>query len=139
MRTLIVLLLTLSFSSVFAQDFKFRGKSEHTEHHYFTLGNEKPDNSEELKKKIAISFDGQQLLIGKKTYKYLWHQLSRNDDTIQLNCIERKDEGEFPYIDAKFEIDFISDLEINLQQFISTSATTYTKVIYSIKVIKTTK
>ena len=68
----------------------------------------------------------------------MWHQLSREDDTIQLNCIERKEEGKFPYIDAKFEIDFPSDLEINLTQFISTSATTYTKAVYSIKVIKTT-
>ena len=138
MKYLVLFLLSITCLSVNAQDFKFRGKTEKIENRYFTLGKDDPDKTDESDKKVSISFDGTQLLIGKETYKYMWHQLSREDDTIQLNCIERREEGEFPYIDAKFEIDFLSDLEIKLTQFKPTSATTYTETTYSIGVIKTT-
>ena len=138
MKYLAFILFTLACFTVKAQDFKFHGKTEKIENRYFTLGKDDPDKTDDSDKKTAISFDGKQLLIGKDTYKYMWHQLSREDDTIQLNCIERKEEGEFPYIDAKFEIDFLSDLDIRLTQFRSTSPTTYTETTYSIKVIKTT-
>ena len=136
---LALLIILIIGTSVKAQDFKFRGKAVSTITKDFTRGNDTPTNEEESKKKVDVSFDGGTLLIGKETYKYMWHQNSRASDVIQVNCIERVEESaEFPYIDAKFELVFLPDDVINITQYRETSPTTFSKIQYTVNVIKTT-
>lgn len=136
---LVLLIILIIGSSVQAQDFKFRGKAVSTITQDYDRGNDVPTNEEASKKKVDVSFDGATLLIGKDSYKYMWHQNSRVSDVIQVNCIERvEDTAPFPYIDAKFELVFLPDDVINITQYRETSPTTYSKIQYSVNVIKTT-
>ena len=127
------------YTQSYAQDFKFRGKTSSIVNQDFTRGVDKPDNEEEKNKKVNISFDGTTLLIGKESYKYMWHQNSKVDDRIQLNCIERVEDLDYPYIDAKFELEFLPEDQIRIVQYRQSSETTYTKILYTVNIIKTTK
>jgi hypothetical protein len=103
----------------------------------FTRGNETPTNEEEHSKKVAVSFDGSTLIIGKDSYKYMWHQNSKNTDIVQLNCIERVEDFDYPYIDAKFELEFLPEDVLKIIQYRETSPTTFSKTHYTVKIIKT--
>ena len=123
----------------FAQDFKFKGKTSSIINQDFTRGEDTPDKVEEKNKKANISFDGSTLLIGKESYKYMWHQNSKVNESVQLNCIERVEDRDYPYIDAKFELEFLPDDQVKIIQFRETSVTTFSKIIYTVNIIKTTK
>jgi hypothetical protein len=131
----LVLLSTLSF----AQDFKFKGKTSSIINQDFIRGEDTPDKVDEKNKKVNISFDGSTLLIGKESYKYMWHQNSKVNESVQLNCIERVEDLDYPYIDAKFELEFLPDDQVKIIQFRETSATTFSKIFYTVNIIKTTK
>lgn len=140
MKNYLTLLIFIMFSTLsFAQDFKFRGKTASIINQDFTRGEDTPDKEEEKKKKVNISFDGTTLLIGKESYKYMWHQNSKISESIQLNCIERVEDLDYPYIDAKFEFEFLPEDQIRIIQFRESSATTYSKIFYTVNIIKTTK
>ena len=133
---LISLLLISTFS--FSQDFKFRGKTSSIIKQDFNRGDDSPSNEEAIKKKKEISFDGSTLLIGNESYKYIWHQKQKDGALMQLNCIERVETSEYPYIDAKFVLDFQPDDVVKITQYRDTSPTTFSKIHYTVKIIKTT-
>ena len=140
MKNYLILLILIIFSTLsHAQDFKFRGKTSSIINQDFTRGNDNPDNEEEKNKKVNISFDGSTLLIGKESYKYMWHQNSKVNDSVQLNCIERVEDLNYPYIDAKFELEFLPEDQVRIVQFRESSETTYSKIFYTVNIIKTTK
>jgi hypothetical protein len=139
MKNYLLLLSFLITTSTFAQDFKFKGKTTSIIKQDFKRGVDNPINEEQGKKKQNISFDGTTMLIGKESYKYMWHQNAKTKDIVQLNCIERIEDFDYPYIDAKFELEFLPDDVISIAQYRETSPTTYSKVLYTVKVIKTTK
>ncbi len=121
------------------QDFKFKGQCRSTLIEHFKLGEKKAFESKEENKKVNIQFDGRVLTTGKSDHKYIWHQNSRDMEVIQLNCIERVEDGRYPYIDAKFEIKFVDSKHIELIKFVSTSPTTEKRITYFIEIKKTTK
>jgi len=138
MKNYFILFIVVLFTNVaFGQDFKFRGKTSTIVSKDFTRGNETPDKEEEKDKKINISFDGTTLLIGKESYKYMWHQNAKTTNTVQLNCIERVEDFDYPYIDAKFELEFLPEDVINIVQYRETSETTFSKILYTVNIIKT--
>ncbi len=140
MKKHLILFILLTFCSLsFAQDFKFKGKTALIINQDFTRGMDNPDKEEEKNKKVNISFDGVTLLIGKESYKYMWHQNSKINDFIQLNCIERVEDLDYPYIDAKFELEFLPEDQVKIIQYRETSATTFSKIFYTVNIIKTTK
>ena len=140
MKKHLILFILITFSSLsFAQDFKFKGKTSSIINQDFTRGMDNPDKEEEKNKKVNISFDGVTLLIGKESYKYMWHQNSEINDSIQLNCIERVEDFDYPYIDAKFELEFLPEDQVNIIQYKEISATTFSKIFYKVNIIKTTK
>ena len=140
MKKYLILLIFIIFSTLsHAQDFKFKGKTSSIINQDFTRGNDMPDKEEEKNKKVNISFDGTTLLIGKESYKYMWHQNSKVNDSVQLNCIERVEELDYPYIDAKFELEFLPEDQVKIIQFRESSETTYSKIFYTVDIIKTTK
>ena len=140
MKKHLILFILITFSSLsYAQDFKFNGKTSSIISKDFTRGNDTPENEEERNKKVNISFDGVTLLIGKESYKYMWHQNSKVNDSIQLNCIERVEDLDYPYIDAKFELEFLPEDQVRIIQYKETSATTFSKIFYEVNIIKTTK
>ena len=140
MKNYLILFVLIIFSTLSqAQDFKFKGKTSSIINQDFTRGKDNPDKEEEKTKKVNISFDGTTLLIGKESYKYMWHQNSKVNDTVQLNCIERVEDLDYPYIDAKFELEFLPDDQVKIIQFRETSATTFSKIFYTVNIIKTTK
>lgn len=138
MKNYLTLLLLFASISVFSQDFKFRGKTSETIKKDFTRGTENPINEKEIGKKVAVSFDGTTLLIGKESYKYMWHQNAKNADLVQLNCIERVEDFDYPYIDAKFELEFLPEDQVKIIQYKETSPTTFSKIHYTVNIIKTT-
>jgi hypothetical protein len=140
MKNYFILLILTVFSTLsYAQDFKFKGKTSSIINQDFTRGRDNPDKEEEKSKKVNISFDGTTLLIGKESYKYMWHQNSKVDDLIQLNCIERVEDLNYPYIDAKFELEFLPEDQVRIVQHRESSETTYSKIFYTVNIIKTTK
>jgi len=140
MKNYLILFILITFNSLsFAQDFKFHGKTSSIIDRDFTRGNDTPDKEEEKNKKVNVSFDGVTLLIGKESYKYMWHQNSKINDSIQLNCIERVEDLDYPYIDAKFELEFLPEDQVKIIQYRETSATTFSKIFYTVNIIKTTK
>ena len=140
MKNYLILFILITFSSLsFAQDFKFKGKTSSIINQVFTRGMDKPDKEEDENKKVNISFDGITLLIGKESYKYMWHQNSKINDSIQLNCIQRVEDLDYPYIDAKFELEFLPEDQVRIIQYRETSATTFSKIFYTVDIIKTTK
>lgn len=136
MKNHVLLLLLLVSISSFGQDFKFKGKTSSIIIQDFMRGNNTPLKEETKEKKEAISFDGTTLLIGKASYKYIWHQNAKENDVTQLNCIERVETSAFPYIDAKFELDFLPEDIVNIIQYRETSPTTFSKITYSVNIIK---
>ncbi len=140
MKNYLILLILIMFSTLaHAQDFKFRGKTSSIINQDFTRGKDDPDKVEEKNKKVNVSFDGTTLLIGKESYKYMWHQNSKVNDLIQLNCIERVEDLDYPYIDAKFELEFLPDDQVRIVQHRKSSETMYSKIFYTVNIIKTTK
>ena len=140
MKKHLVLFILITFSSLsYAQDFKFKGKTSSVISKDYTRGNDTPEKEEEKNKKVNISFDGVTLLIGKESYKYMWHQNSKINDSIQLNCIERVEDFDYPYIDAKFELVFLPEDQLQIIQYKDTSPTTFSKIYYAVNIIKTTK
>ena len=140
MKKHLILFIFITFSSLsFAQDFKFKGKTSSIINQDFTRGMDNPDTEEEKNKKVNVSFDGSTLLIGKESYKYMWHQNSKVNDSIQLNCIERVEDLDYPYIDAKFELEFLPEDQVKIIQYRETSSTTFSKIFYVVNIIKTTK
>jgi hypothetical protein len=137
MKNLVFILITLVPVSLFGQDFRFNGKSSKTETKSFNVGENQPFESLEDKKKIEINFNGQQLNIGKETFKYIWHQNSRDMGSIQLNCIEPVEEGSFPYIDAKFEIVFQDADHLQITRFKNETPTLLKHIIYSVDIKRT--
>ncbi len=138
-KYLILLTLIILTTLSHAQDFKFKGKTSSIINQDFTRGGDNPDKEEENTKKVNISFDGTTLLIGKESYKYMWHQNSKINDLIQLNCIERVEDLDYPYIDAKFELEFLPEDQVRIVQYRESSETTYSKILYTVNIIKTTK
>jgi hypothetical protein len=138
MKNYLFIAILLFSTCSFSQDFKFKGKTTSIIKQDFNRGDDTPVNEEEIKKKEAVSFDGVTLLIGKESYKYMWHQSAKEGDIMQLNCIERVETANYPYIDAKFELDFQPDDVIKITQYRETSPTTFSKTNYTIKIIKTT-
>jgi len=136
-NTLFLFLILVPFS-LFSQDFKFHGKSATTETKIYRIGEDEPVAQKEEKNKVDVQFDGQQLTIGKETFKYIWHQNSRDMEIIQLNCIERVEEGPFPYIDARFEIAFLDADHVRITRFKNESPTTEAHITYSVDVKRTT-
>ena len=140
MKNYLILLILIFFSTLsLAQDFKFKGKTSSIINQDFTRGKDDPDKVEEKNKKVNVSFDGTTLLIGKESYKYMWHQNSKVNDSVQLNCIERVEDLDYPYIDAKFELEFLPDDQVRIVQFRESSETTYSRIFYTVNIIKTTK
>jgi len=140
MKKHLILFILITFSSLsLAQDFKFKGKTSSIVNQDFTRGKDNPDKEEENSKKVNVSFDGVTLLLGKESYKYMWHQNSKINDSIQLNCIERVEDLDYPYIDAKFELEFLPEDQVRIIQYRETSATTFSKIFYTVNIIKTTK
>ena len=138
MKNYLLIVLLLVSTCSFSQDFKFRGKTSSIIKQDFNRGDDTPLIEEEIKKKEAVSFDGVTLLIGKESYKYIWHQRQKEGDLMQLNCIERVETSDYPYIDAKFELNFLPDDIIEIVQYRETTPTTFSKINYTVKVIKTT-
>lgn len=134
--TSILFFILLPFAA-FSQDFKFHGRSGTTEIKVYRLGEEQPFEQKEDDKKVNVMFDGQQLTIGKETFKYIWHQNSRDMGTIQLNCIERVEEGDFPYINARFELNFLDADHVIVTRIKHDSPTTVTRLKYSVDVKRT--
>ena len=134
-----VLIVLLAFMPVylFAQDFRFHGKSSKTETKVYIVGEDQPSESSEDDKKVEVKFDGQQLSIGRDTFKYIWHQNSRDMETIQLNCIERVEEGSFPYIDAKFEVVFLDADHLRITRFKQETPTSLKYITYSVDIKRT--
>lgn len=139
MKKYLILFFLLAAFSAHSQDFKFNGTTSLIVKQYFDRGNEVPLNQEEIEEEEHVSFDGRQLIINKKTYKYVWHQKSKEDDTMQLNCIVHNDSGEFPYKDAIFELDYITDDQLQIIQYLETSPTKVTIITYTVEIIKSTK
>jgi hypothetical protein len=140
MKNYLILVILISFSTLsHAQDFKFKGKTSSIINQDFTRGKDIPDKEEEKNKKVNISFDGTTLLIGKESYKYMWHQNSKVNELVQLNCIERVEDLDYPYIDAKFELEFLPEDLVRIVQYRESSETTYSKISYTVNIIKTTK
>ena len=134
-----LILLTLIISTAsFSQDFKFHGKASSTIKQDFNRGDDTPVNEEKFDKKVAVSFDGTTLLIGKESYKYMWHQNAKESFITQLNCIERVENSSYPYIDAKFELEFLPEDIVKITQYKETSPTTFSKILYTVNIIKTT-
>ena len=137
MKNILILFLLLIPFSLFSQDFKFHGKSGKTEMRIYRLGEDQPVEQKEDDKKVEVQFDGQQLTIGKETFKYIWHQNSRDMETIQLNCIERVEDGNYPYINARFELVFVDVDHITVTRIKHDSPTTETRITYSVNVKRT--
>jgi len=137
MKIISILFLVLLPYALFSQDFKFHGKSAKTETKVYRLGEDQPFEQKESDKKVEVMFDGQQLTIGKETFKYIWHQNSRDMETIQLNCIERVEEGNYPYISARFELIFLDADHVIVTRIKNDSPTTETWVTYSVDVKRT--
>ena len=138
MKNLILLLLFIIPLTVFSQDFKFRGKSKKTETKVYHIGEDQPFEQQENDKKVEVQFDGTQLTIGKETFKYIWHQNSRDMETVQLNCIERVEDGDYSYINARFEIVFLDSDHLQITRFKSESPTNEARITYAVDIIKTT-
>ena len=136
MKNYLILFLLLSGFSAQCQDFKFNGTTSSIVKQYFNRGNDVPVKQEEIDKKEHVSFDGRQLTINKEIYKYVWHQKSKEDDITQLNCIIHDDSGEFPYKDAIFELDYVTDDQLKITQYLETSPTTITVIIYTVEIKK---
>jgi len=137
MKNYLIILFLLISTVTFSQDFKFRGKTSSIVKQDFDRGNDTPVNEEQIKKKEEISFDGSVLLIGKASYKYIWHQRSKEGDIMQLNCIERVETSDYSYIDAKFELDFQPEDIVKIVHYQETSSTTFSKINYTVNIIKT--
>jgi len=137
MKNYLILLLLLFPFSLFSQDFKFHGKAGKTETRIYRLGESQPMEQKEDDKKVEIQFDGQQLTIGKETFKYIWHQNARDMQTIQLNCIERVEDGDYPYIYARFELVFLDADHINVTRIKQDTPTTEARITYSVDVKRT--
>jgi len=138
MKNYLLITFLLISTCTFSQDFKFNGKTSSIVKLDFNRGEDTPQNEEQVKGKKTISFDGTTLLIGKESYKYIWHQKAKESNITQLNCIERVETSAYPYIDAKFELDFLPDDIVKIVQYRETSPTTYSKINYTVKIIKTT-
>ena len=138
MKNYLLIAILLISTCAFSQDFKFNGKATSTVKQDFNRGDDTPINEEEIKKKAAVSFDGTTLIIGKQSYKYIWHQKAKESNIMQLNCIERVETANYPYIDAKFELDFLPEDVLKITQYRDISPTTFSKINYTIKIIKTT-
>lgn len=138
MKNALIFLFTLLPLFLFGQDFRFNGKSSKTETKTFLIGETQPLESLVDDKKIEIKFDGQQLTIGKETFKYIWHQNSRDMEKIQLNCIERVEEGFYPYIDAKFEVVFLDEDHVRITRFKNETPTSLKHITYSVDIKRTT-
>ena len=136
MKKYLMLFLLLVGFSAHSQDFKFNGTTSLIVKQYFNLGNDVPVNQEEIVEKEAVSFDGRQLTINKEIYKYVWHQKSKEDDTMQLNCIVQSESGEFPYNHAIFELDYVTDDQLKIKQYLETSPTTLTLITYTVEIKK---
>jgi len=139
MKITTILFLILLPLAVYSQDFKFHGRSETAEIKVFRLGEDQPYEQKEDDKKVNVMFDGQQLTIGKETFKYIWHQNSRDMETIQLNCIERVDDGNFPYINARFELNFLDADHVIVTRILHENPTTETRIKYSVDVKRTSR
>jgi hypothetical protein len=139
MKNYLILALLLISTCSFSQDFKFKGKTSAILKQDFERGNDTPVNEEQMKKKEAVSFDGTTLLIGKESYKYMWHQKAKESSITQLNCIERVENAAYSYIDAKFELDFLPDDVVKIIQYRETSPTTFSKINYTVNIIKTSQ
>jgi hypothetical protein len=133
---MIFFLVLISFP-VFSQDFKFHGKSGKTETKIYQLGESQPAEEKVDDKKVDVQFDGQQLSIGKETFKYIWHQNSRDMGKIQLNCIERVEDGNYPYITARFELVFIDADHVRITRIKQETPTTEAWITYSVDVKRT--
>jgi len=138
MKNIIFLLLLLIPMTVFSQDFKFRGKSKKAETKVYNIGEDEPFEEHNEDKKVEVQFDGAQLTIGKETFRYIWHQNSRDMETVQLNCLERVEEGNYSYINARFELNFLDSDHLRITRYKSTSPTTEARITYSVDIIKTT-
>jgi hypothetical protein len=137
MKNVLILFFLLIPFSLFSQDFKFHGKSGKTETKIYRLGEDQPMEQKEDDKKVEVQFDGQQLTIGKDTFKYIWHQNSRDMGTIQLNCIERVEDGSYPYITARFELVFIDADHVKVTRIKQDTPTTEAWITYSVDVKRT--
>jgi hypothetical protein len=137
MKIIFSLCLFLMPIVLFGQDFKFHGRSATTETKIYRLGEDQPMEEKEENKKVDIQFDGQQLTIGKETFKYIWHQNSRDMGTVQLNCIERVEEGNYPYINARFELVFLDADHVRVTRIKQESPTTEARITYSVDVKRT--
>jgi hypothetical protein len=138
MKNYLLISFLLLSTCAFSQDFKFNGKTSSIVKQDFNRGEDAPLNEGQIKGKKSVSFDGATLLIGKESYKYIWHQNAKNSDIVQLNCIERVETSDYPYIDAKFELKFLPDDVVEIIQYRETSSTTFSKINYTVKIIKTT-
>ncbi len=138
MKNIIFALFLLIPMTVCSQDFKFKGKSKKTETKVYNIGEDQPSNQKEDDKKMDVQFDGVQLIIGKETFRYMWHQNSRDLETVQLNCIERVEEGNYSYINARFELIFLDSDHLQITRYKSTSPSTEARITYSVDIIKTT-
>ena len=139
MKNYLILLILFVSTTTLAQDFKFRGKTSSTITQDFNRGDDAPIKEAQSDKKTEVSFDGTTLIIGDKTYKYMWHQNSKESFITQLNCIERVDASDYSYINARFELEFLPDDVLKITQYRDTSPTTFSKILYTINIIKTTK
>ena len=137
MKNALILFLMLIPFSLFSQDFRFHGKSGKTETKIYRLGEDEPMEQKEDDKKVEVQFDGQQLTIGKDTFKYIWHQNSRDMGKIQLNCIERVEDGNYPYITARFELVFIDADHVKVTRIKQDTPTTEAWITYSVDVKRT--
>lgn len=137
MKIISILFFILLPYTLFSQDFKFHGKSGMTETKIYRLGEDQPFEQKEDDKKVEVKFDGQLLTIGKETFKYIWHQNSRDMETIQLNCIERVEEGNFSYINARFELIFVDADHVIVTRIKQDTPTTETRITYSVDVKRT--
>ena len=139
MKNYLIILILFVGTTSFAQDFKFKGKASSTVKQDFNRGDDTPLKEEQTDKKVAVSFDGANLLIGNESYKYIWHQMAKDSDITQLNCIERVEASSYSYIDAKFELEFLPDDVVKIIQYRETSPTTFSKIIYTVGIIKTSE
>jgi hypothetical protein len=55
-----------------------------------------------------------------------------------LNCIERVEDGPYPYIDARFEVVFVDPDHVRITRFKHDSPTTQAHITYSVDVKRST-
>ena len=58
---------------------------------------------------------------------------------MQLNCIVGDEIGEFPYKDAVFELDYITEDQLKITQYLETSAASLTIITYTVEIKKSGK